>query len=430
MSQEHFPKPKPAEPIPAINYLGRTDRSEVGRNAFFNGRDIEYGVFRKAVIQLKAGDIGGGTMIFQGAPGAGKSALMLECMEAVRIHSTPTSPWVAVSIKPNTLASSVGVMMRIIDAVNEENKRLSKIAPDSIRNRLKNLLEIGGKLLEELSNRGFTVAGISVGGKTQVGVDSNLPVLAEQVFCEAASLLKRVHIVVFVDEAQNTPVKDSTKDVIDCLHSPPGKIPLVAAFFGLSDTHAVLRECGLSRFARRRIVNLEALSMVDAAGSFRRMFDTYYIGADEEKTVWAKTLAQLSQGWPQHVNGVGIAAGQVVHANKMQLERYLLEQALEAGVDEKNDYYTGRLAACAYPPWVYKQLALTAAEHPNGILTHQEVKHIAMPELKETQTSLNEFLINALHAGLLAPVEKLPFHYQFPIPSLGDYLRALPVDLP
>ncbi len=39
-------------------------------------------------------------MIFQGAPGAGKIALMQECMGAVRQHSTFDDQWVAVSIDP------------------------------------------------------------------------------------------------------------------------------------------------------------------------------------------------------------------------------------------------------------------------------------------------------------------------------------------
>ena len=41
-------------------------------------------------------------MIYQGAPGAGKAALMHECMEAVRRQSTIDDPWVAVTIMPET----------------------------------------------------------------------------------------------------------------------------------------------------------------------------------------------------------------------------------------------------------------------------------------------------------------------------------------
>ena len=56
-----------------------------------------------------------------------------------------------------------------------------------------------------------------------------------------------------------------------CLHDPPGKLPLVAAFFGLGDTQQVLRECGLSRFAREWVVNLDPLPDDDAAWVYRRL---------------------------------------------------------------------------------------------------------------------------------------------------------------
>ena len=91
--------------MPLETWLRHADRSEAGREPFFRGRDAEYGVYRSAVTSLGEGMIGGGTMVFQGAPGAGKSALMAECMEAVRRHSTPGDPWVAVAIRPETLNS-------------------------------------------------------------------------------------------------------------------------------------------------------------------------------------------------------------------------------------------------------------------------------------------------------------------------------------
>ncbi len=89
MTAELSPKPVQVEPLPEQDWLDRTDRAEMGREAFFCGRDAEYEVFRRAVRSLQNGHVGGGTCIFQGAPGAGKTALMLECMEAVRQHSTP-----------------------------------------------------------------------------------------------------------------------------------------------------------------------------------------------------------------------------------------------------------------------------------------------------------------------------------------------------
>ncbi len=433
MSQILFPKPPPAKPLPQESWLKLTDRSEVGREPFFHGRDAEYEVFQSAIYSLHEGFIGGGTMIFQGAPGAGKSALMLECMTAVRQHSTPQAPWVAVSLNPGTLKSPVDVVKDLIHAANQESKRLSKLAPDAVARQLNKWLELGVNLYQELSNRGIGVAGFSVGGKSETGSRAEMTLSSGPVFRDAAAVLGKFRVVVFVDEAQNSPVGETTRDVLDCLHRDPQGIPLVAAFFGLSDTQQVLRECGLSRFADERLVNLEPLSIEDAAGSIRRMLDTYFTGSDEEKTNWSTALAELSQGWPQHINRTGVAAGRVIRENNGRLDKHLLEQALAKGVERKNDYYAGRLAAVSNPPWVYKQLALAAAKKEGalaGIVSYDEVYLLTEAARMRSEETIKEFLTNALHAGLLAPVNELPFHYQFPIPSLGDYLRELPVELP
>ena len=433
MSKRPFPKPSPAEPLPEEVWLKRTDRAEAGREPFFYGRDDEYEVFQGAANSLRSGIVGGGTMVFQGAPGAGKSALMQECMEAVRRQSTPDDPWVAVSVNPGTLRSSINVVMDLTDAANTESKRLSKIASDAIAVNYGKLLELGSKLYKELSDRGVGAAGFSVGGKSQTVNSPDATMSSGAVFRNAASLLEKFHIVVFVDEAQNTPVADTTQDVLDCLHRASQGIPLVVAFFGLSDSEQVLRECGLSRFAANRVVNLEPLSMEDATGSFQRLLDAYYTGTEEDVTQWANALAELSQGWPQHINQVGVAAGQVIRANKGRLERHLLSQSLDKGTERKNDYYAGRVKAGSSRAWVYKRLALAAVKKQGefvNTLSYDEIDLLTESARKRKDESIEEFLTNALHAGLLSPARGMLDHYKIPIPSLGDYLRALPVEPP
>ena len=167
--------------------------------------------------------------------------------------------------------------------------------------------------------------------------------------------------------------------------------------------------------------------MVDASGALLRMLDAYYSGTDEVKELWANTLAKLSQGWPQHINCVGVEAGMVLRSNEGRMERNLLELALEKGNEGKNDYYAERLASGTLDPEFYKQIALESARHPNGVLPRKELRRLIMPAYQNSQESFNELLANALRAGLLAPVTTFPHHYQIPIPSLDDYLRALPV---
>ena len=425
MEQKPFPKPPPADPLPLEVWLDQTDRAEVGREPFFRGRDREYEVFRKAANSLRAGRTGGNTMIFQGAPGAGKSALMGECMEAVRRHSTPEAPWVAVPVNPGSLKSPVDVIEAMVDAVNTESERLREITAGSVGAKaLDEFLDLGRSLYRELSQRGGGAFGLSVGGRRDGSVT------AEQIFHNAAPLLKNFHIVVFVDEAQNSPAESTTRDVLDCLHRASQGIPLMAAFFGLSDTQDVLRQCGLSRFADGRIVNLEPLAYEDAACAIGDALAAYdFAGTSEDRATWIERLTELSQGWPQHINRVSAAAARVLLEHGGRMEGRLLEQALQRGQERKDDYYTGRLAAGSARAWVYKQLALVA-EEKSDVLSYDHIDRLTEGARNRTGETMDQFLTDALHAGLLAPASNLPDHYNIPIPSLADYLRALPVEPP
>ncbi|MYB34785.1 MAG: ATP-binding protein, partial [Gammaproteobacteria bacterium] len=338
MKQNPFPKPPPVDPLPLKEWLKLTDRAEVGREPFFRGRDLEYKVFRDAVTSLGEGHIGGGTIVFQGPPGAGKTALLGECMEAVRQHSTSNNPWVAVKIKPESLKSTVEVVMLIIDAVNAESARLSDAISDTSANELKNLLILGQKLYQELSQRGIGIAGFSVGGKPQSEWDTNE--LSQRIFQNASKLLENFHVVAFIDEAQNTPDEPSTRGVLDCLNEPPSRIPLIAAFFGLGDTEVRLEKCGLSRLPDERVANLRLLSEADTSDAIKSMFDAYeFVGLQQDREIWIERLVELSQGWPQHINRVAVAAVRVIYDNGGKIEGGLLEKALEDGRDRKKDYY-------------------------------------------------------------------------------------------
>ena len=423
MNDRPFPKPPPADPLPLETWLDQTDRSEVGREPFFRGRDAEFNVFRKAAGSLDDGRVGGGTMVFQGAPGAGKSALMEECMEAVRRHSTPEAPWVAVAMYPDALRYPDRVVRGMVDAANAESERLRERASDGIARVLGDLLDRGRQILQEIPDRDISVGGVSWSGRER-------EVSASGVFSHAAPLLGKFHIVVCVDEAQNTPVSDNTKGVMDCLHRDPGGIPLVAAFFGLSDTQNVLRECGLSRFARGRVVTLDLLPQNDSACAIRSVFDAYgFTGTQEDREVWVSKLAELSQGWPQHINSVSVAACDIIRASGGRIDLGHLDKALAAAEEYKREYYAGRLAAGSSRAWLYRGLAL-AAEERGGELSYDRIESLTEEARGKTGQSMDDFLTNALHAGLLAPSGDIPDYFRIPIPSFGDYLRALPVDSP
>ncbi len=423
MNLAPFPKPPPADPLPLDTWLRRADRAEAGREPFFRGREAEFGVYQSAVRSLSEGIVGGGTMIFQGAPGAGKSALMAECLEAVRRHSTPEDPWVAVSLNPGSLRFPDRVVRALVQAANAESERLRERASGAVARVLGDGWDRGRQLLREIPDRDVSVGGVSWSRRDRERS-------AEGLFEHAGQVLSGCHLVVCVDEAQNTPVDRLTRDVLDCLHRDPQGIPLVAAFFGLSDTQDVLRQCGLSRFARGRVVNLDPLPVEEAAAVIRAAFDAYgFTGTAEEQDTWVTQLATLSQGWPQHLNSVSVAAGEVLQAHGGCMNPAGLAEAMAVAEESKREYYAARLAAGSSRTWVYKRLAEVAEEH-GGRLSIDCIESLTEAVRGKSGESLDRFLTSALHAGLLAPVRDWPDHYRIPIPSFGDYLRALPVKPP
>ncbi|MYB34953.1 MAG: ATP-binding protein [Gammaproteobacteria bacterium] len=429
MNNLSFPKPIPVEPPSLEVLLGDVDRAEVGREAFFRGRDHEYGVFQNAVSLLKADRIGGGTMVFQGAPGAGKSALMAECMEAVRLHSTPEDPWVAISIGPAALMSAEGVVMIMIEEANRERERLLERFPRQNSKKLEKLWDTGKKLLSDLAKRGYTVSAggldVTVHGKP-TNAHYQEDVLAERVFREVAPLFKDIHTVIFVDEAQNIPVSESTKAVMDCLHRDTKGIPMIAAFFGLSDTKGALRQCGLSRFARGRVITLDTLSHEEASSAIQGIFNAYDLDVPASiQAVWVDELARLSQGWPQHIKCVSVAAAGFIRDHEGVIEETMLAEILKHGQELKEEYYSFRLEACSEDTVVYEQIALAASEVPNGVLSRTYLRKMTASFLKDSKTTFDDFLTNALHAGVLMEINRPPKHYRIPIPSFGDFLRKM-----
>ncbi len=318
--------------------------------------------------------------------------------------------------------------MLLIEAVNQESERLSNLSLSKATTRLKGLLDIGRTLAKELSERVFGIDGYAIGPKSRS--DGGVTAGAQWIFHNAAHLFRDFHLLVFIDEAQNTPIEDSTKGVLDCLHNPPDEIPLLAAFFGLSDTESKLTECGISRPADQRVVNLELLDCEETCDVIRSVFKAYsFTGSSEHQEIWVERLAELSQGWPQHINRIAVAASRVIVEHGGEIRSEWLEQALHNARDRKEDYYRMILRRCSGQSWIYRQLVLTADQN-DGLLNIDQILNLAQDARTKRGDPVNDFLKDALHAGILMESRDSPGNYHIPIPSLENYLRKLPDNPP
>ena len=330
------------------------------------------------------------------------------------------------------LGSAPAVIEAMMEATKQDLERLDRVFPSRvyILRKLKNLLRGFSSFLSSRNyNVGARAGEIEISAQSELrNTQKSLNISAEAAFRNTASIFNNKHLVIFVDEAQNTPISESTKAVVSCLHQGIEGISLIIAFLGLSDTEEVLRQCGLSRLARDRVVTLETMSHEEAANAIQGIFDAYNFNGPDQAT-WIDELASLSQGWPQHINSVAVAAGQIIRDHGGSLQSDLLPQALELGKEKKEQYYFSRLKACSEDLWIYKELALAARER-GGALGRPEISKLTRETCDEKGLSVDEFIINALYAGVLMESKDIVKHYVIPIPSFGEYLKQLPIETP
>ncbi len=416
---DDFERPPPAAPPPLEDWLLRSDRADRYREPFFCGRVAEYEAFRRGARALARGVVGGQTLVFQGAPGAGKSALMHECIAAVRIHSTPDAPWGAVELEPGTLRSPSATAEAIADAVDKERSRLATSA-----SRLRGAIEKGAQrargTLASASRRGGGVMGVGVGG------ESSGKQVARGAFRSIERVCRGMRVVVFVDEAQNTP--DGAMDTLDCMHRGLTGLELLPVFLGLGDTSDVLAQRGLSRPPAERLLELRPLAESDARASLGMAFGAYKVhGRDREQ--WLEQLAKLSQGWPQHLNRVATSAIRVAVKHGMNVDSAPLADALAAGSASKAEYYRSRFRGMPMEYLgLYKRLAMQMpSEGGRSSLAEDELRDLARAAGIEKHDDYAEWLATSLHQGLVAPSPGPTGHYCIPIPSLAGHLRDLTV---
>ena len=413
---EPFDRPPRAPAPPVEDWVRFSDRADNAREPFFVGRADEYATFADGARLLRGGRVGGETIIFQGAPGAGKSALMQECLEAVRRHSKPDEQWLALSLDIRTLIDPGTLCRKLADGLREEHQRLAAMG------RHPRLKEAGVKLQAVWAE--LVARGIGIGG-ARVGAAPTPALLPEGAFGLIADAFRDVRVVLCVDEAQN--VEPEAKPALSVLSRGQTGIDILPVFFGLGHAaDALAREGGVSRPPAGRVVEMGALSGGDARAPLELAFDAYGVhGRDRER--WLDTLAGAAQGWPQHLNRMEVAAMREMLAHGMHCDRADLGAAVAAGEAAKREYYERRLEGLgprARRP--YRELGARVLE---GLETFDEgdIDDI-LAAAGHGDRDPDAWLRDARRRGVVAAVPGGGGWMQVPIPSLAAHLVELPID--
>ena len=375
------------------DYISAGDRARAGPDPYFVGRQPEIAMFLQALESTARPEGSAGkdeTLLVQGAPGAGKTALMEECAALASQRPGHT----VLRLLPEELCSAPGLIKAIDDAVGSR---------------------VTDRLARALDERGWRVGPVAVPPKRGGGES-------------AASLIKaregawKDHVIVLmVDEAQNVPADSAeAAAVLSCLHGGARRARILLACYGLGNTQDRFGELGVSRLARNRITTLHPLSVAQARESIDRVFSSCGVTEEmAERDRWLEALAALSLGWPQHLRAITGIALEHLAACGMKLSAASLAAVTQAGRTARSRYYDQRLSGVALWRPVYREIAeaLRSANAPN--LRLDQIAEIARPHLARWNIDLDDFLSQTLRAGVLGAQDS---RYSIPIPSFADYL--------
>ena len=325
--------------------------------AVFTGRDEEFKLLGEAVWGLQNGSVGQ-TVVVQGVPGAGKTALLHEyAIRLLAANADVERPVIPVPLQPHLLGAAPSAIVQEID---RQFRRME--ASDEWKRQVNRAVGsaslVGRALFAAFTKRDFGDF------RTSARPLDALPAALEDY---AAFRFDRRDstIVLLVDEAQSLDDTAQVRANLGTLHNnAQGDRRAMLVCFGLMNSTDRLRKLGLSRLARGHARSIGALSREDARravlGTLEAALANAFDAADEPaRSRWigaaGNAILAESTDFPHHLaNGC----------------RALAEVVLDQGVSEappiddlvrlcrkyKREYYDARLR-----PWANHTVALAHA---------------------------------------------------------------------
>ena len=298
---------------------------ERGAAVAFVGREAEIDLAIDQLATWRPGTSPGRTVVAQGAPGAGKTALLHEIGQrlARRLPQANAvyraTPWGRPSVG-NVLLALAQKML----GASEDASRITT---------------------ETITSNGAKADALAHDGRPQ---SSAPPTLAcwddlETLFGHQAKQAKPT--LLLVDEIQRIGDDDETADLLFHLHDQT-TFPVVLVCGGLSTAAARLREVGISRLADGNVLRIDALAPEQAEQCLERSLGMMAddVGISGHADHWARQLAPATRGWPQHVTcHIRAAAGALRDSGRLAFDVDNLDDARRRAEADMRRYYEQRL---------------------------------------------------------------------------------------
>lgn len=354
---------------------------ERGPAKYFHGREnvrTFFAQLRTDAIQDRAGTI----FLIQGAPGAGKTALLHQCAVEANLDG-----WLVAKIYNQALHNP---------AIMAQNAGEPYIA------RKERVTTLDAKVIARETT-------------TELAGAAAVPQVLKELTPDTGLLL-------ILDEAQTIgdlakrPYGPSVTTTLNAIHNGDLDRPVILLAGGLGISQKAFGDLGISRFDGGCIVNLGRLSEAAECAVIRDWLLKDGMANGDVKP-WTSAITAESHGWPQHIMCFAQPAAWTVRNSNGELTEHGLAYTLAKGREGKIEYYRARTND------VSEATCVTLASLLSSLSADSELDERAITEaLKVGQTLENaktEF-DTLLHKGMIA---KTPNgKYTVPIPSMRDWL--------
>ncbi len=323
------------------------------------------------------------TMLIQGAPGSGKTALLEElALDAIEKR------WGVVKINFDDLYNPVH-MAQTLGKPYVSSKQTSFKA---------DLKLLGGGHLEE-------VAG-----------DSSVSHVLEKINPKRG-------VVLILDEAQhvgdfkNIPDKKiQVTSTLNKIHNGGFPHPVILLAAGLGQTEEAFRLHGVSRFKGGCYVELGALDKV-AESAVIKDWLVKEGDAKGDPTPWIDAIVEKTHGWPQHISAYGDAAAKQIQNDHGAMTTEGLNIVYQVGEERCEAYYKRRAKGISGKE--RSSLAkLVQNVPPEKGLYEEDIEKFLSREYNDPDKARGLFK-KAVERGILHSQDEL---YSIPIPSMRSWL--------
>ena len=383
---------------------------------FVGRKDLFDAVADRISQAAKDRNYGSLTTIIGGAPGAGKSAFVAECMRrhADRERAVPLRMEVD-RMKPREF------VRLLADALDRP------LAPQTANANEKagafSMVAASGEYRHVTERTTPSIL-------EQAAEDGPVPwnVLVE----EFGEKLAGRPILLFVDEAQTFEKAGNPHHAIPrSLHegARDGGVPIIPVYAGLADTGMVLhREAGLMRTVSRNAIALAGLD-ADESRQYVREVLREYLGlearADQAATLY-EWMVREGANWPQHLRTQLEAVAEcMLDADSRQLSALDAERLRETVERSRDAYYAKRAKQVARGRYidVARELVMQAdAQDGCAWRELEETAHTALSSHRHAPSS-ERYIDEMIHAGLLQEEDSDSDRYRCPIPSMYKWFE-------